>query len=57
MCETGFSKKDFGVYIKAYMQRVKKYLEENNPDRVEKFMAGAQALVKKFLGMFDDLQL
>ncbi|EPR63282.1 putative histamine-releasing factor [Toxoplasma gondii TgCatPRC2] len=54
--ETPFSKKEFGTYIKGYMQRVKGHLEKNHPDRVDKFMSGAQALVKKILGQFDDFQ-
>eukprot|EP00070_Physeter_catodon_P037097 XP_028343991.1 translationally-controlled tumor protein homolog [Physeter catodon] len=54
--ETPFSKKEFGVYIKGYMQRVKALLEKEQPDRVDKFMSGAQALVKKILGSFDDFQ-
>ncbi|OXB71415.1 UNVERIFIED_CONTAM: hypothetical protein H355_005402 [Colinus virginianus] len=54
--ETTFSKKEFGVYIKGYMQRVKALLEKERPDRVDKFMSGAQALVKKILGGFDDFQ-
>lgn len=54
--ETPFSKKEFGTYIKGYMQRVKGHLEKSQPDRVEKFMSGGQALVKKILGQFDDFQ-
>ncbi|KAF8821033.1 putative histamine-releasing factor [Cardiosporidium cionae] len=53
---TGFSKKDFGVYIKGYMQRLKKHLEENKPDRVEPFMRGAQKLIKRMLSIFEELQ-
>lgn len=56
LVETGFGKKDFGVYIKTYMQRVKTHLEEKNPSRVEKFMSGAQTVVKKILASFDDFQ-
>lgn len=48
------SKKDFGAYIKGYMVRVKKHLEENKPDRVDPFMKGAQSLVKKILSQYDD---
>ncbi|CBZ56251.1 Translationally-controlled tumor protein,related [Neospora caninum Liverpool] len=54
--ETPFSKKEFGTYIKGYMQRVKTHLEKTQPDRVDKFMSGGQALVKKILGQFDDFQ-
>lgn len=52
--ETSYSKKDFGAYIKGYMQRVKKHLEQNNPSRVDKFIDGAQKLVKQIVARFDD---
>ena len=54
--ETGFNKKNFMTYIKGYMTRLKKHLEANNPSRVEDFMKGAQAFVKKLLGEFDQYQ-
>eukprot|EP00386_Alphamonas_edax_P012901 GDKI01040028.1.p2 GENE.GDKI01040028.1~~GDKI01040028.1.p2 ORF type:complete len:177 (+),score=87.05 GDKI01040028.1:36-566(+) len=54
--ETGFTKAEFGTYIKGYMVRVKKYLEEKKPDRVDAFMKGAQTLVKKILSQYSDFQ-
>lgn len=42
------------AYIKGYMARVKKHLEENNPSRVQPFMAAAQNFIKKVIGKFDD---
>lgn len=54
--ETTFTKKDFQAYIKAYLGRVKKHLEEKNPDRVAPFMEGAQKVVKRILSDFDEFQ-
>ncbi len=45
------------AYIKAYMGRVKKHLEENNAARVAPFQAAAQNFVKKVLTKFDDYKL
>lgn len=51
-----FTKKEFTTYIKGYMTRLKKYIEESNPDRVKPFMEGASAFVKAVLGRFDDYE-
>lgn len=52
--EVGFSKKEYANYIKTYMQRLKTYLQENKPDRVAPFMAGAQGLIKWVLANFTE---
>ena len=39
--ETSFGKKDYTVYLKNYMKKVKAYLEEKNPARVEAYKKGA----------------
>merc|ERR1712142_1297586 len=44
---TGFDKKGWTVYIKDYMKRTLKKLEESKPDRAAAFKAGAQTAVKK----------
>lgn len=44
---TQFDKKSYLTYLKGYMKAIKKYLEANNPDRVEAFEKGAQAFAKK----------
>ncbi len=49
--------KSYMAYIKAYMGRVKKHLEENNAARVAPFQAAAQNFVKKVLTKFDDYKL
>ena len=54
--ETPFTKKQFMGYIKTYMKRLKEYLEQNKPDRVQKFMAEIQVFVKDVLSRFDDFQ-
>lgn len=56
LVETGFSKKEYGTYIKGYMKRVEKFLQENKPDRVEAFKSGAAKLIKEILGKYDDFQ-
>jgi len=58
LVETGFgSKKDYTVYLKDYMKKVQKYLEENGrKDEVDAFKAGAQKAVKELLGKFKDLR-
>lgn len=45
------------AYIKGYMARVKKHLEENNAARVAPFMAAAQNFIKKVIAKFDDYSL
>ena len=54
--ETGFDKKSFMAYIKGYMKKVKEHLEENKPDRVAGFQAGATTFVKKVVAEFDEYQ-
>ncbi|KAJ1737383.1 hypothetical protein H4217_003557 [Coemansia sp. RSA 1939] len=53
---TNFDKKSFMTYIKGYMKDLTKYLEENNPERVEGFKKEATDLVKKVLGNFKDYE-
>merc|ERR1711953_1347320 len=58
LVETGFgSKKDFTVYLKDYMKKVVKYLEDNDmKDQVEPFKKNISAVMKELLGKFKDLQ-
>ena len=58
LVETGFgSKKDFTTYLKDYMKKVVKYLEENKRDgEVEDFKKNISAVMKDLLGSFKDLQ-
>merc|ERR1711970_833607 len=42
LSSTGFDKKGWTVYIKDFMKRTLKHLEENNPDRAAKFKAGSK---------------
>jgi len=57
LTETGFgSKKDYLTYLKDYMKKVQKYLEDNGQaDQVEAFKAGANKAVKELLGKYKDL--
>nr|XP_020470123.1 translationally-controlled tumor protein [Monopterus albus] len=52
--KTSFTKKQYMTYIKGYMKMLKVKLEETNPARVEDFMAGAGALVKKITANLDN---
>merc|ERR1711929_35495 len=58
LTETGFgSKKDYMVYLKDYMKKVVKYLEEN--DRAgedDVFKKNINNVMKELLGKFKDLQ-
>jgi len=56
LTETGFDKKSFMGFIRAYMKAIKAHLEANNPSRVEGFMSSAQAYVKDMMTKFDDFQ-
>merc|ERR1712146_513133 len=53
---TSYDKKSFTSYIKGFMKAIKAHLEEKDPDRVEAFVSGAQAAVKKMLGMFKEFE-
>merc|ERR1712020_50319 len=58
LCETGFgSKKDYTVYLKDYMKKVVKYLEENDrKDEVDGFKTNISGVMKELLGKYKDLQ-
>lgn len=51
-----YSKADYLTYTKLYVQKLTKYLEENNPDRVEAFKKGAQEMVKFILSKFSEIE-
>merc|ERR1711936_712182 len=56
--ETGFAKKnDYMAYLKDYMKKVVKYLEENNrAGEVDTFKKNINGVMKGLLGKFSDLQ-
>jgi len=58
LCETGFgTKKDFTGYLKDYMKRVVKYLEENDKaGEVDEFKKNISEAMKGLLGKFKELQ-
>ena len=58
LTETGFgSKKDYMVYLKDYMKKVVKYLEENDrASEVDTFKKNINGVMKSLLGKFNDLQ-
>lgn len=54
--ETAFDKKSFMAYIKDYMKKVKKHLEEKDPEAVQTFEEGAKVAVKKIVSNFKDYE-
>merc|ERR1739849_75250 len=58
LVETGFgSKKDFTVYLKDYMKKIVKYLEENDrAGEVATFKTNINKVMVGLLGKFKDLQ-
>jgi len=56
LTETGFSKKEYTLYIKGFMKRVENHLASSNPSRVDAFKAGAAKLIKEILTKYDDFQ-
>merc|ERR1712176_1536121 len=58
LTETGFgSKKDYMVYLKDYMKKVVKYLEENDrAGEVDTFKKNINGVMKDLLAKFKDLQ-
>nr|AGT28482.1 translationally controlled tumor protein [Pseudodiaptomus annandalei] len=58
LVETGFgSKNDYMVYLKDYMKRVVKYLEEHNRGgEVDAFKKNINGVMKGLLGKFKDIQ-
>merc|ERR1712018_477595 len=58
LVETGFgSKKDYTTYLKDYMKKVVKYLEENDmKDQVGGFKTNITTVMKSLLGKYKDLQ-
>ena len=58
LVETGFGKKaDYMNYLKDYMKKVVKYLEENDrAGEVDVFKKNINNVMKELLGKFKDLQ-
>lgn len=53
---TQYTKKEYTVYIKAYMQKLKKHLAETNPERVDSFQKGASEFIKYVMSRFDEFK-
>jgi len=54
--ETGFDKKAYLAYVKDYLKAIKERLMETNPNRVEAFVAGAQAELKTIVKNISNYQ-
>lgn len=57
MKQISIEKKFFPIYIKLYVQNIKKYLAKYSPSQVEEFQKGAKAHVKKIMDSYDDWKL
>ena len=54
----GWTKKEFTVYVKAYLKKIVAHLKENGKeDRVPDFQKGATELTKFILGKWDEMQI
>ena len=58
LVETGFGdKKGFTDYLKTYMKKILKHLEENDrKDEIEEFKGNINKVMKEMMGKFKDLQ-
>jgi hypothetical protein len=57
LTQTGFgTKKDYMVYLKGYMAKVTKHMQDNGKgDKVDSFKANINKVMKELLGRFKDL--
>jgi len=54
LAETPFDKASFKDWLKTYSKRLKEYLQENAPNRVQPFQTGMTKLAKDILTKFDE---
>jgi len=54
LVETPFDKASFKDWLKTYSKKLKEYLQENSPSRVQPFQAGMTKLAKEILTKFDE---
>jgi len=54
LVETPFDKTSFKDWLKTYSKKLKDYLQENAPNRVQPFQTGMTKLAKEILGKFDE---
>ncbi|CAF3322786.1 unnamed protein product [Rotaria sp. Silwood1] len=54
LVETPFDKASFKDWLKTYSKKLKDYLQENAPNRVQPFQTGMTKLAKEILGKFDE---
>ena len=52
--ETSYTKGDYQTYMKAYLKKVKTYLDSKNKDRIPEFQKGATEFFKWVLSKFDE---
>jgi len=54
LVETPFDKASFKDWLKTYSKKLKDYLQENSPNRVQPFQTGMTKLAKEILSKFDE---
>ncbi|KAJ3430405.1 translationally controlled tumor protein-related [Anaeramoeba flamelloides] len=52
--EFSFSKKQFGMWAKGYMKKLKTHIEENNPEHLKTFMTNISKFIKGVASEFDE---
>ena len=52
--EITFTKKDFTLWLKPYLGKIKSALEASRPERLPAFMSGAQKFAQQIATTFDD---
>ncbi|KAG9392754.1 Translationally controlled tumor protein [Carpediemonas membranifera] len=52
--QTAFDKKSFQVFLKSYVKKILKHLEEKHPDQVADFKANATGFVKYLISNFKE---
>ncbi|KAG5513808.1 hypothetical protein PMAC_000846 [Pneumocystis sp. 'macacae'] len=53
---TSYTKKDYQLYLKGYVKKLREHLQMNFPSRVEAFEKGVTTFVKKILANFKDYE-
>jgi len=54
LVETPFDKNSFKDWIKTYSKKLKEYLQENAPERVQPFQTNMAKVAKEILSRFDE---
>ena len=53
---TSFTKKEFLIYFKSFLKKIKKKLKKDDPDAVKPFQAGAGEFGKFVIANFEEME-